>query len=92
MVRRRRQNGAGEEEAVDFSGGKENGAPEATKTKKNRFGFGRKSSKVGDASKDDSSGKKGSKWGMPKMPSKNNMTMMMMKNGGAGAALKMAMK
>ena len=47
---------------------------------------------MGDDATKDASGKKGSKWGMPKMPSKNNMTMMMMKNGGAGAALKMAMK
>ena len=86
-MRRRRMNQKPDEEVVDFSGEQEGGI------KKNRFSFARTRSEKSTTSNDKKEDtKKKNKWSMPKMPSKNSVTMMMMKNGGAGAMAKMAMK
>jgi hypothetical protein len=91
VMRRRRnqQEDAGEEkdhdEVVDFSGEQEGSV------KKNRFSFGRKSTNDKD-DKNKKKEEKKNKWNMPKMPTKNSVSMMMMKNGGVGAMAKMAMK
>lgn len=87
FVHRRRNRVAGEngdnDTVVEFSEDSKRGVPgpdskNKKKKKKNLFAFGR----------DDNS----SKWNIPRMPSKKNLSMMVAKNGGAGAALKMAMK